>query len=114
MSSCRENCLTVRLDQSTQPVKDLLRRKQHYVNRVKFELENKAKEEEERLKRVREEQPSDEDEEKGLPTNQSSQNPSSRRSKKRNRGKRKSVEEEVIRPKLTPHGTHFVIGMLIV
>ena len=113
MSSSQEIFLSVRLDQSTQPVKDLLRRKQHYVNRVKFELENKAKEEEERLKRVREE-PSDEDEEKGLPTNQSSQNSSSRRSKKRNRGKQKSVEEEVIRPKLTPHGTHFVIGMLIV
>ena len=95
----------VRLDQSTEPVKDLLRRKQQYTKKLAIELAKAAEREKEAVKREREEQPSDGDEEKVLPTNESSQNSSSRRSRKRNKGKRKSVEEEVVRPKITPHGT---------
>jgi hypothetical protein len=88
---------------STEPVKAILKRKRDYLVRLESEMEAWKKIDVEARKRAREELPSDDDE-TILPQTQQLKK-GSQQSKRRKLAKRRSIEEEIVTPKLSDYGT---------
>ena len=88
---------------STEPVKAILKRKREYLIRLESEMEAWKKLDVAAKKRAREELPSDDDE---TILSQSQQlKRGSQQSKRRKLAKRRSIEEEIVTPKLSDYGT---------
>ena len=87
---------------STEPVKAILKRKKEYLIRLQSQMEAWKKTDVAARKRAREELPSDD--ETILPQTQQ-QPKKGTQSKRRRHAKRKSIEEEIVAPKLSDYGT---------
>ena len=86
---------------STEPVKAILKRKKEYLIRLESQIEEWKKTEMAARKRAREEYPSDD--ETIIPQTQLKKG--SQQSKRRKHAKRKSIEEEIVAPRLSDYGT---------
>ena len=89
---------------STEPVKAILKEKREYLIRLESHIAAWKKTDAEAKRKAREEFPSDD--ETVLPQNKQQQTPkkASQQSKRRRLTKRKSIEEEIVAPKLSDYG----------
>ena len=88
---------------STEPVKAILKRKKDYLIRLESQMEAWKKTEVAARKRAREELPSDDE---TIPSQSQQQlKKGSQQSKRKKQAKRKSIEEEIVAPKLSDYGT---------
>ena len=94
-----------RVDMSTEMVKAILKRKKEYLIRLESQIETWKKTEMAARKRAREEYPSDDE---TLPSQTQQLKKGSQQSKRRKYAKRKSIEEEIVAPKLSDYGTSSV------
>lgn len=90
------------MDMSTEPVKAILKRKKDYLIRFESQMEAWKKTELAARKRAEEELPSDD--EITLPQTQQQLKKGSQPSKRKRPAKRKSIEEELVAPKLSDYG----------
>jgi hypothetical protein len=88
---------------STDPVKSILKRKREYLSRLEQEIALAKAKNAEAKKRAREEYPSDD--ESLLPQPQQKQQKGSQSKQRRKIARRKSIEEEIVTPKLSTWGT---------
>src|SRR5271167_3710809 len=89
-------------------VKAILKRKKEYIIKFEISVQLAKKKEEEAKKRAREEAPSDDElispkHQKQIKSSQQKQKQSWKQ--RRKNARRKSIEEEIVAPKLTPYGT---------